>query len=106
MDKMQAVSLLNDILKPNDVVYTIVTSFRKSARSVSGVSRTVAVLAVRDGGIVNISEPVAELLGRKMSTGKSGIVTNVVGMDCGLDIVYSLSLKLFGDGYQLKHRWL
>lgn len=36
----------------------------------------------------------------------NGIKVEGAGMDMGFHLVYSLSQRLFGDGYKLSHRWL
>ncbi len=84
------------------LVYTILRSVSRS-----GMSRVIDCLIVnKDGSISNIGASVAEILNRKYDHQKEGIKTGGCGMDMGFELVYSLSQKLYGDGYLLKQLWL
>lgn len=77
----------------------------------SGMQREiglVVMLADSEYGIMDIhpNYRASEVLGRRMNKRGDGIVCHGCGMDMGFDLVYSLSLKLYGDGYALKSRWL
>jgi hypothetical protein len=115
-DKQWAPSQLSDV-QPNDVIYTLVKRV-----SSSGMSRSIGVYRVVNGGIQDISYFVANVLGWKLSK-DGGVTVGGCGMDMGFHLVYSLSWVLFPNGttaphgtrngkpdcdggYALNHKWL
>ena len=97
-------------LKPGDTVYTILDHVSRS-----GMQRRIRLVIFHQDekrGIVDLhpNYSAAKLLGRKQAPRESGkgdgIIISGCGMDMGFELVYSLSRKLFGDGYALNHRWL
>ena len=91
--------------------YTVYTMLRHVSKS--GIRRRISVVipAKRDDGtllLINLSHPIAKLLGRRCSEkyGHDAIVVNGFGMDMGFYLVYSLSKELYGDGYKIKQEWI
>ena len=84
---------LRGILKPGSEVYTQVHSVAKS-----GMSRTMSLHVVIDGRICGITYSTAVALGE--NTQKDGTIrVHGCGMDMGFHIVYTLSRRLFPDGF-------
>lgn len=93
---------LLDELKPGDTVYTILRHV-----SSSGMSRWIDCVTIEDNEPKTISWAVGRLVGRSVYTrNHDGVECIGAGMDMGFDLVYTLSMALFGDGYALKQRWL
>lgn len=99
----EAREALSKWLKPGDTVYTILRH-----RAASGMSHVISVVVFRKGLPVHPNWGAAVLLGRpvKSVNGSDGIKVNGGGMDMGFDLVHSLALALFEDGYALKQEWL
>lgn len=93
----EAVELAKRLLKKGDHVYGIVRSVAKS-----GTSRTNDFYVIVDNQPVYLSNTMSRILG---TTQAKGGALKVAG--CGMDMifacVYELSLRLFDDGYALKH---
>ena len=96
------------IEQSNYTVYTIVRHVSKS-----GMQRHISVvIPVKrdDGGLdfVHPSYAISKVLGWKYSEkyGHNAVVVNGCGMDMGFHLVYSLSMKLSGDGYKIKQEWI
>lgn len=53
-----------------------------------------------------ISGWISILLDRKRPANRDGVRVVGCGMDMGFDLVYRLSMELYGDGYALNARWL
>lgn len=53
-----------------------------------------------------LSGYIATLLDRKRPANRDGVKVVGCGMDMGFDLVYRLSMELYGDGYALNARWL
>lgn len=106
-DIREATERLKDWLKPGDTVFTI---YRH--RAASGMTHWISMVKLTHGkdgqpDVLHIDYSVAALLGRGYETRRhEGIEVHGAGMDMGFELVYSLSRKLFDDGYALHHRWL
>lgn len=107
-EQAEALAKLQDRLQPGTTVYTVLRHV-----SASGMSRSIQLLTVVDGTIVDISYMAARALDRKQDTSNGGIKCHGAGMDMGFELVYSLSRKLFAGtldsadaGYLLTQRWL
>jgi hypothetical protein len=70
--------------------------------SSSGMSRHIALFIAKDNKIVNITWFAGKILGYKHSADTGGLVVGGCGMDMGFHVVYSLSRRLFPDGFKLK----
>ena len=118
---INAVTTLRDMLKPGDVVHTIL---RQVSRS--GMSRHISVIRQDKDGPHDITYLVGRALNYRQNAKDGGLVVGGCGMDMGFEVVYNLGRALFpkgfkvegrgrnGDtsgwdndgGYALKHRWL
>ena len=96
----EALRELKEMIKENETIYTIL---REVSRS--GMRRKLSVLIVRDNRIENITYLVANALDYKLNE-DGHLIIDGTGFDVGEYVVYQLSLKLFGNGYKLKHKWL
>ncbi len=81
-------------LKPGDRLSTIVTHVSKS-----GMSRSIQVLRVEGGRIVDVSWAVAALLEMSVNGRHGGINIAGCGMDMTFEIVYLLGRVLFPNGF-------
>jgi len=98
-----AVQTLTDRLLPAGQ-FRIYTQLAHVAKS--GMQRSVKLYVVPEAGrIINITRYVANLLDRNIDR-YDGITVRGCGFDVGFDLVYRVSLKLYQDGYKLKHEWL
>lgn len=118
--RKQQIDKLREWLAPGATIYTVIKHVSKS-----GMSRRISALAVREGEICNISSIVSDVLEWRYN-GEGSVVVGGCGMDMGFHLVYSLSSRLFPDGfavtgegrngdtsghdkdggYALKQRWL
>jgi len=83
-------------VKPGDKVYIIL---RNTSRS--GMSRRMDFCLLRKNKMIYITPHVAKLTGYTMHSDGSLKVSGC-GMDMGFAVVYSLSGKLFPNGYYLR----
>lgn len=83
---------------------TVHTILRHVSRS--GMTRVISTVVVDAGQAYTFDHLVADALGRKVDQRHSGVKCHGAGMDMGFELVYSLGMKLYGDGYALRHRWL
>lgn len=74
--------------------------------SSGGATRVLSFFIVKDNTIICIDWFLQEFLGYKSHKKFDGVVIKGCGMDMGFHVVYSLSRKLYDDGYRFKHRWL
>lgn len=106
--RTQAKEQLLKILKPGDMVYTVLRHV-----SLSGMSRRIDLYVFKGDKPLRITWIVAALLDYRMSV-KGGLVVNGCGMDMGFHVVYALSSALFRIGEtfdekaarSLNHEWL
>ena len=94
---------LKHFVPRGQVVYTVL---RK--RSTSGVSRTISVVTVKNGILVDITSLAAEALGYKLQGTSCATQFKVdgCGLDVGYEVVTRLSSYLYGAPNQLEHRWV
>tara|TARA_Y100000114_G_scaffold149361_1_gene163424 strand:- start:599 stop:1033 length:435 start_codon:yes stop_codon:yes gene_type:complete len=74
--------------------------------SSGGATRVLSFFVVKDNTIICIDWFLQDFLGYKPHKKIDGVVVKGCGMDMGFHTVYSLSRKLYDDGYRFKHRWL
>lgn len=74
--------------------------------SSGGATRVLSFFVVKDNTIICIDWFLQDFLGYKPHKKFDGVVVKGCGMDMGFHVVYSLSRKLYDDGYRFKHRWL
>ena len=108
---------LRRMLKPKDVVYTVLRH-----RSASGMYREIGLFIVQDGELRNIDSLSADAMGYKR--GKTGgLKVGGCGMDMGYHLVHTLGHYLWPNGtpephgmrngepdsaggYALRHEWI
>lgn len=93
--------LLEDYeLKRGDTLYFVI---RDVARS--GMSRTMSVFIVKDGGLYGITHLVAKVCGYPLTRGGDvAFRVHGCGMDMRFHVASSLAVRLFGDPYALEYR--
>ena len=74
--------------------------------SKSGMRRTIQLFVLRNNEPLFLGFHAARVLGWAWDGDNTGVKVDGAGMDMGFHLVYSLSAKLFEDGYALKQRWL
>jgi len=102
--KAESITRLQGLLSSGDTIYTILRHV-----SASGMSRTIAMYAVKDGRLIRLTGLAAFAMDRTFDAKRDGIKIAGCGMDMGFSLVYDLASTLFsGDraGYELKHDWL
>jgi len=92
----EAIAELKELLKPGDTVYCILRHVSRS-----GMMRAISPVLIRNGDAPwDIDYLVAWALGRKFNEDHGGVTCHGCGMDMGLDLVYTLSQRLFPDGFE------
>ena len=94
-------SLLN-ILKPEDIVYTVLRHVSRS-----GMQRRIDLYTFKDDKKIYLSGYFAHLMGKEPP--RDGYKVGGCGMDMGFHLVYTLSSLLYKKdrgGYELRHEWL
>jgi hypothetical protein len=94
MTKTEATAYLRTILKPGDNVYCILQHV-----SQSGMSRSITLAVVVEGGIRTINYHAAIVMDRKIDQKNGGIKIGGCGMDMGFALVYDLGRTLFPGGF-------
>jgi hypothetical protein len=101
----QAIEELRAALPKGSTVYLVLRHV-----SASGMTRWIDPIVFV--GEPNVPGPrwygwrVAEALGWKYDREHNGVKVGGAGMDMGFHLVYELARVLYGDGYELTHRWL
>ena len=102
MDKVKIQEILEDMYPKGSTAYTLVTKVAPS-----GMSRHIMVAGSRKTGRVqNMSWYIAKFLDWKYRDNTRSVFVGGCGMDMGFHLVYTLSSKLYGDGYAINHEWL
>lgn len=92
----RAIQHLRDLLEGKKLYLTLMSV------SSTGMSRRFKCLAVVNGEIVNIGYDVAHALGYRYDEDHNVIIKGC-NMDMAFALTYNLSIKLYGNGYKLKH---
>ena len=100
-ERVEAIAKLREIHPKGSTVFLIL---RRVSRS--GMSRDIATIAFRENDVRHTAFLVGAALGLSRDEYNDHVTINGVGMDMGFKLVYDLSYVLYGDGYDLKHRWL
>lgn len=97
-EKQEALSELHELIKPGDIVYTILRHV-----SSSGMTRHISLILIgEDKKPLMIDYLIVKALGYKrvpMNRGEGVIVTGC-GMDMGFSVVYNLSSVLYPKGFE------
>lgn len=90
--KLEAIERLRKEIKPGETLRTILRHV-----SSSGMSRSISIVQIkRNGETREWDTLVAKALGEKIDQKHGGIKVQGAGMDMGFDLVYSLSMALYG----------
>jgi hypothetical protein len=84
-------------VKVGSTVYTSITTV-----SSSGMSRHMKVLVCHENRIVDITLAVSKLGIGTFNRDKGTIMVGGCGMDMGFNVVYSMGLRLYPEGFELK----
>lgn len=93
-EQKQAAERLRELFPPGSTARTILRHV-----SQSGMTRSISVVAVDDGEPFDCTFLVARLIGDKVDQKHDGIKRGGCGMDMGFDLVYSMSRRLYEDGF-------
>ena len=76
--------------------------------SKSGMTRIISVMSIKKNQPYYHNHSVSEILSFKKAEkfGEYGLKIGGCGMDMGFHLIYTLSCKLYGDGYAIKQRWI
>lgn len=95
-EQAEAISRLQDELKPGDTLYTKVEHVSRS-----GMMRVISVYVIgEDREPWDISWLVARAIGLKVHQRYGGVTVGGCGMDMGFAVVYNLSRTLFPTGFE------
>lgn len=75
-------------------------------RSGQGMTRVISFYVVKDNELQCIDWFIQAFLGNKPHKNFSGLIVKGTGEDMAWRIAYSLSRKLYGDGYRFKSKWI
>ena len=75
-------------------------------KSGRGMTRVISFYVVKDNDIQCIDWFIQAFLGNKPHKNFSGLIVKGSGMDMAWHIAYSLSRKLYGDGYRFQSKWI
>ena len=99
MTQEDAIKFLKTKIKKGDTLYTQLHHV-----SQSGMTRHISVRQIKNNYPLNWDYQVSIALDWKLVN--PGIKVGGCGMDMGFHLIYTLSQKLFDDGYAIKHSWL
>ena len=100
IDKEKAEEWLKEWFPKGSTAHTTVVHVARS-----GMSRHIKVFAISGERIQNISRFVADYLGLRY-TNKEAVFVGGCGMDMGFHLIYTLSSRLYDDGYAIKQDWV
>lgn len=103
-EQEEAMQNLREWLKPGDTVYLILRHVSRS-----GMQRSISPIVFLGGDTNNpryLYWNVSKALGWREDREREAVKVDGCGMDMGFHLVYELAAELFGQGYDLKHRWL
>ena len=99
-DKERAEAFLKDWFPKGSTAHTTVVHVAQS-----GMSRHIKVFAISGERIQNVSYSISKLLGWRL-TKNDAVFVSGCGMDMGFHLIYTLSRKLYDDGYAIKQSWV
>lgn len=106
-EQQAAIERLKQWVQPGDTIYCVLAHV-----STSGMRRVIRFYKIVTSQETGKQETwclgwnIAKALEYGYNDKREGVVVNGCGMDMGFHVVYSLSDKLFADGYLLKSSWL
>lgn len=90
----ECLNRLRELVKPGDTVYTLLKHVSKS-----GMYRVIDLRVIKDNQPIRITTYVADLL-EGYDQKHEGAKASGAGMDMGFHLVYNLSHRLFGNGFE------
>jgi hypothetical protein len=81
-------------IKPGDTVYTVLRHVSRS-----GMQRSISLLVMHEGSIMDISGTAAGAMGDRFDRDQGGVKVGGCGMDMGFALVYELSYVLYPQGF-------
>jgi hypothetical protein len=100
-EQLEAIEYLKKYIKQGDTLYTSVQKV-----STNGMYRHIKVIGIEKNSPLFWSWYVANALGYPYKEKTNAIGIGGCGMDMGFHLIYTLSQKLFNNGYAIKQRWL
>lgn len=94
LSKDEAIEMLREELHPGDTVFTILRHV-----SSSGMTRWISPMTIPDDRVRDWTYAVGLVTDSKTNGQYEGVKRGGCGMDMGFDLVYSLSRRLFPDGF-------
>lgn len=92
-EQAEALARLREWIKPGDTVRVVLRNVSRS-----GMSREIGVVLIKDGVTLHPNHAVACVLGERLGK-RDGVIVGGCGMDMGFHLVYSLSRRMFPDGF-------
>lgn len=86
---------LRTMLKPGSEILTTVKHVSKS-----GMTRVISTRFIKDGQLLDLDHPIAQVTGNKLHNKYYGIKISGCGMDMGFALVYELSHALYPKGFE------
>jgi len=86
---------IKEIIENNDILYT-------KTEKITDSCSYIKVFAIENCELINITYKVARVLKEKLHP--NGIRVCGIGFNREFELIYNLSLKLFEDGYYIRHR--
>jgi hypothetical protein len=90
-ERREAIERLRKEIKPGETLRTVLRHV-----SSSGMSRSISIIQIKRGGTFDWSWLVAKAIGEKIDQKHEGIKIQGAGMDMGFELVYRLSMALYG----------
>lgn len=105
MTQDDAIKFLKTKIKKGSILYTQLNHV-----SSSGMTRHISVRQIKNNYPLNwdyqVSIAVGIPIAKNRFGGQNGLKIGGCGMDMGFHLIYTLSQKLFDDGYAIKQKWL
>ena len=92
LERQEAIQRLRKEIRPGETLHTILRHV-----SASGMSRSISVIQIKRGRTYDWSYLIAKAIGEKIDQRHDGIKVQGAGMDMGFEVVYRLSLALYGS---------
>lgn len=90
-ERDDAIKRLREEIKPGETLQTILRHV-----SSSGMSRSISIIQIKRGTTFDWTWLVARAIGEKIDQKHEGIKIQGAGMDMGFELVYRLSVALYG----------
>jgi hypothetical protein len=90
-ERDDAIKRLREEIKPGETLQTILRHV-----SSSGMSRSISIIQIKRGSTFDWTWLVARAIGEKIDQKHDGIKIQGAGMDMGFELVYRLSMALYG----------